>query len=138
MSKRIDKDDLESMAKLANKTFGSEEVQITEEDFVDKFDKHLKAPKELPTNKEQMYDIGEHCNRYEPCPICNKCRVKGSHIYEKCDTCPIPICVHENKIIERLIVRDNFKQKLPDNVAQCIKEEADKVLAKTQQGSNQT
>lgn len=129
MTKRIDRDDHQTMAKVANKMFGSEEVEIKEEDFAEQFDNHIKMPGELISQKEDLLDIGSHCNRYEPCPICYKCRVKGSHIYDKCDKCSINICVHESKVIDKWIVRDNFSQTLPDGVGEYL-DKAHEELAK--------
>ena len=120
MTKRIDKDDHQQMAKLANQMFGTEEVQIEEQDFAEQFDAHNKMPGEIISRKEDLLDIGAHCNRYEPCPICYKCRVKGSHIYEKCSTCQINLCVHEPRLIDKWIVRDNFAQELPKEVCEHL------------------
>lgn len=123
LTMRIDKDDHQQMAKYANKMFGAEQVEILEEDFEEKFDAHnKKLPGELISRKEDLLDAGANCNRYEPCPICYKCRVKGSHIYAKCDDCVIPLCVHEPKVIDRWIKRDNFAQKIPKGVADYLEE----------------
>lgn len=122
MTKRIDKDDHQQMAKMANKLFQTEQVEILEEDFEETFDAHnKKMPGELISRKEDLLDLGATCNRYEPCPICYKCRVKGSHVYAKCDDCPIQICVHEPKIIDKWIIRDNFAQEIPKEVAEYLK-----------------
>lgn len=53
----------------------------------------------------------QRCPRYQPCPICYKCMVKASHLYLKCQSCPIPICGHTEKERELMIRRENFSPK---------------------------
>ena len=68
--------------------------------------------KNYKTNKEifdEMDNCFTKCPRYDPCPICNKCKNKASHLYVKCEVCQIPICVHKYKDKEFMIRRDNFK-----------------------------
>lgn len=48
------------------------------------------------------------CKRYNPCPMCDKCKNKGSHLHMACASCTIPICVHDTKTINKMIVRRNF------------------------------
>lgn len=120
--KKLDKDDYTTLAHVANNALNMGEVKITEDDFMETFDNHIKPPKDLVSNKEEMYNIGSRCNRYDPCPICNKCRVKASHLYTKCDSCSIPICVHENKIIERMIRPTNFELSVNDEVKSAFKD----------------
>lgn len=115
MSKKIDIDNVDQMVTKANEMF--EGVEITEEDFQEQFDNHntnkmINMPGELRSNREIFLELGEQCNKYDPCPICFKCRVKGSHIYDKCDKCVIPICVHSDKERNLLIKRENFTQQV--------------------------
>lgn len=53
-----------------------------------------------------------NCPRYDPCPICFKCMVRASHLFVKCQNCPVPICRHNEKIREAMIRRENFSSKL--------------------------
>jgi hypothetical protein len=48
------------------------------------------------------------CSMYNPCPICSKCLNKASHLYVRCQTCGIPICVHTYKDKKFMIRRENF------------------------------
>ena len=45
----------------------------------------------LGRRNRDNYAAGEHkfysCPRYDPCPICDKCRKKASHLYVACQTC---------------------------------------------------
>lgn len=64
----------------------------------------------------------ETCSLYEPCPICNKCLHKASHLYVRCETCKIPICTHKYKDREFMIRRDNFKLNVPNEVKDALRE----------------
>lgn len=48
------------------------------------------------------------CPRYNPCPICDKCMNKASHLYVACQTCKIPICTHTYEDRKKMIKRENF------------------------------
>jgi hypothetical protein len=48
------------------------------------------------------------CPRYNPCPICDKCMNKASHLYVACQTCKITICSHTYIDKERMIKPKNF------------------------------
>lgn len=52
------------------------------------------------------------CKMYEPCPLCDKCRNKASHLYVKCQSCEIPICTHTHADKAKMLKRDNFKVKV--------------------------
>jgi hypothetical protein len=54
-----------------------------------------------------------NCPRYHPCPICYKCMVKASHLFVKCQDCPIPLCQHSERDRELMIRRENFSPKFP-------------------------
>ena len=77
------------------------------------------------TNK-QIFDETESCftkcPRYDPCPICNKCLNKASHLYVKCAVCEIPICVHKYKDKEYMIRRNNFSINVSKETMEAIKE----------------
>lgn len=60
--------------------------------------------------EEQEYRFSK-CKRYSPCPICEKCKNKASHLYISCQRCTIPICVHTYKTMTKMIIRRNFIQK---------------------------
>lgn len=64
----------------------------------------------------------ETCPRYDPCPICDKCRAKASHLYVACQTCKIPICAHTYKDREKMIKRKNFTIFVTPEVMGNIKE----------------
>lgn len=128
MTKRIDKDNIDQLTSVANELF--ENIEIKEEDFSEQFDNHngRKYKGELVSRKEDLLDLGSTCSRYEPCPVCYKCRVKGSHIYDKCDKCPIELCIHKDEHIGRFIVRDNFATPMQEDVSNFLKEQEQKVI----------
>lgn len=68
------------------------------------------------------------CLRYSPCPICNKCLNKASHLYVKCQNCTIPICTHKYKDRVVMIKRDNFKVSVDKETMKSIIELSKKVL----------
>jgi len=69
---------------------------------------------------EAHEDKFKTCPRYNPCPICDKCMNKASHLYVACQTCQIPICSHTYKDRERMIKRKNFTIYVPKEVMECI------------------
>lgn len=129
MSKKIDKDNIDQIASLANELF--ENIEIEEQDFYEQFDNHIEKAPELISRKEDLLDLGSACIRYEPCPVCYKCRVKGSHIYSKCDKCPIDICVHKDEHISRFVVRDNFETPMSEVIANYFKDKEKEVIEAT-------
>lgn len=48
------------------------------------------------------------CSRYDPCPICFKCRIKASHLFLKCEICQVPFDQHSEKDRNFMIRRENF------------------------------
>lgn len=60
------------------------------------------------------------CKMYKPCPICEKCLNKSSHLYIKCRNCKIPICTHTYHDRKFMIRRDNFKLTLNDSTKRKI------------------
>lgn len=117
---RIDRDNIDQLTSKANELF--EGVEIKEEDFQEQFDNHIVKEPELFSRKEDLLDVGSACSKYEPCPICYKCRVKASHIYIKCDECSIDLCIHKDEHINRFIIRDNFKQPIDKEVCDLLKD----------------
>lgn len=84
---------------------------------VPKFDEQklrraMEANQKLGRRNKDVFQDGEPkfhtCPRYDPCPICDKCRAKASHLYVACQTCKIPICSHTYADREKMIKRDNF------------------------------
>ncbi len=61
------------------------------------------------------------CSRYDPCPICDKCRNKASHLYVACQTCQIPICSHSYKDRDKMIKRKNFTVYVTHEVMESIR-----------------
>lgn len=101
---------------IFNKEFLYDMATSKDENGLSKFDE-AKLRKELEGNKNFMAknkDIFAKeprfhtCSLYLPCPICEKCRNKASHLYVRCQECQIPICVHDHKAITTMIKRQNF------------------------------
>lgn len=98
---------------------------------VPKFDeqklrRNLEANRKLGRRNRDVFEQGEPkfktCPRYDPCPICDKCRAKASHLYKACETCNIPICSHTYTDREKMIKRNNFTQIVTPEVMAAIKE----------------
>ena len=98
---------------------------------VPKFDeqklrRNLEANRKLGRRNKDVFEQGEPkfktCPRYDPCPICDKCRAKASHLYKACETCNIPICSHTYADREKMIKRNNFTQIVTPEVMATIKE----------------
>ena len=76
-----------------------------------KLRRYLKNQKLGSSNKivfEQNERKFKTCPRYNPCPICDKCMNKASHLYVACQTCQIPICTHTYDDRQKMIKRENF------------------------------
>lgn len=88
----------------------------------------------LGSRNRDMFERGEpkfkSCPRYDPCPICDKCRAKASHLYKSCEHCKIPICSHTYQDREKMIRRNNFTILVNDDIMNIIKAEADRVMSK--------
>jgi len=80
----------------------------------------------LGRRNRDNYEAGETkfktCPRYDPCPICDKCRAKASHLYVACQTCKIPICSHTYQDRERMIKRKNFEIPVTEETMNMIRE----------------
>lgn len=105
---------------MANKFIESlfEESVTTDDQGLSKFDetklrKTLNQNKQLGARNKETFALEERkfhtCHLYDPCPLCDKCRNKGSHLYNKCGTCQIPICVHTHQDKAKMLRRDNFE-----------------------------
>ena len=64
--------------------------------------------KPLGSNKAWILDQAGNCMRYTPCPLCNKCTLKASHLNMRCNSCEVPNCVHTEKERWMMIKRSNF------------------------------
>lgn len=84
----------------------------------------LKQNQKLGRRNRDNYEEGEpkfkSCPRYDPCPICDKCRAKASHLYVACQTCKIPICSHTYDDRDKMIKRQNFEIKVSEEVMTSI------------------
>lgn len=91
-----------------------------------KLRRNLEANRKLGRRNRDVFEQGEPkfktCPRYDPCPICDKCRAKASHLYKACETCNIPICSHTYTDREKMIKRNNFTQIVTPEVMAAIKE----------------
>ena len=103
---------------------------------VPKFDeqklrRNLEANRKLGRRNRDVFEQGEPkfktCPRYDPCPICDKCRAKASHLYKACETCNIPICSHTYADREKMIKRNNFTQFVSSEVMDAIRKLGEKM-----------
>lgn len=85
-------------------------------------DQNMKLGKRNRDNYEEGEPKFKSCPRYEPCPICDKCRNKASHLYVACQTCRIPICSHTYADRDKMIKRKNFEIKVTEEIMNTIKE----------------
>lgn len=96
--------------------------------------KEIQGNKNLCKFNRTMFEEEEKkfnsCYLYNPCPICDKCQNKASHLYVKCQTCKIPICTHTYKDRKFMIRRDNFKLNVSKEVEEKIKRKSDEVIKK--------
>lgn len=91
-----------------------------------KLRKALEGNNKLLSRNKKAFEENEpkfhSCNLYDPCPLCDKCRNKASHLYVRCQTCEIPICVHTHKDKEKMLKRNNFSAKVSDETYNIISE----------------
>lgn len=97
-----------------------------------KLRRKLDANKKLGSRNRDIFASGERrfktCPRYNPCPICDKCQNKASHLYDSCRECKIPICTHTYEDRDRMIKRSNFSIPVTEEVMNAIKELASTVI----------
>lgn len=67
------------------------------------------------------------CKLYNPCPICDKCLNKASHLYVRCQNCQIPICTHTYENRDKMIKRKNFKIKVSQDIINKLDHIADAI-----------
>lgn len=90
-----------------------------------KLRRYLKNHKMGSPNKivfEQNEPKFKTCPRYNPCPICDKCMNKASHLYVACQTCQIPICSHTYADRNKMIKRENFTVPVSEEVFKTVQE----------------
>lgn len=80
----------------------------------------------MSSKLDLFYEQSNNCPMYEPCPICYKCQVKASHLYEQCAACPLEFCAHTYKQRALLIRRENFAIKVSKKTYQQLKELVDR------------
>ena len=84
----------------------------------------LEGNAKLGARNRDMFEKGEPkfktCPRYDPCPICDKCRAKASHLYKSCETCRIPICSHTYEDRAKMIKRKNFNIIVTEEIMEAI------------------
>lgn len=101
-----------------------------DENGISKFDeqklrRNLDANHKLFKRNRDIFEDGEpklkSCPRYDPCPICDKCRNKASHLYVACQDCRIPICSHTYEDRAKMIKRENFVITVDQDTMDSIK-----------------
>lgn len=114
-----------------------EAAQTKDEQGLSKFDEQklrrtLESNDKLYSrNKDQFarYEPRFHtCKMYDPCPICDKCRNKASHLYVRCQNCLIPMCAHTYANRAKMIRRQNFKLKVSKEIVIKLRELSKEVL----------
>ncbi len=104
---------------------------------VPKFDeaklrRKLEQNKKLGARNKKIFQDNERrfktCPRYNPCPLCDKCMNKASHLYDSCRECKIPICSHTYKDREMMIKRENFTIFVSEDIMNNIRKLADQVI----------
>lgn len=111
----ISKEQLESM-EVEQKRLKHQEREMMQ--------KMLKQPK-MKYNKdnyEEHEPRAQHCNLYNPCPVCSKCSNKASNLYYECQECLIPMCTHKHEDKSFLIKRSNFKVEATEDVKKIFQE----------------
>lgn len=81
------------------------------------------------SSKQHTYkEMSNGCSMYEPCPINFKCMNKASHLYVRCQECPVPHATHDHKARSWAIRRENYGITVTDETGQKLKAQADAVL----------
>jgi hypothetical protein len=71
------------------------------------------------TDKKNIFkEMSNGCTMYEPCPICFKCQNKASHLYIRCESCPLDFCGHNHKQRSLIIKRENFAVTVTDETGE--------------------
>ena len=100
-----------------------------------KFRKNLEQNDKLGRRNRDIFRIYEPkfqtCPRYNPCPICDKCQNKASHLYVECQECRINTCAHKYADRVKMIKRKNFVEYVDKDTMNKIREMAKKVREKS-------
>lgn len=67
------------------------------------------------------------CPRYNPCPICDKCQNKASHLYVECEECQIVTCAHTYADRMKMIKRENFVEYIDKETMNEVRKLAEEV-----------
>lgn len=70
---------------------------------------------------------------YEPCPLCFKCQVKATHLYERCQRCPLEFCGHNHKQRSMMIQRENFRISVTNDTGKKFLEASERCRCKEEQ-----
>ena len=120
-------DFLEGLYEMAGVSFDDTSSKFDEQ----RLRKELEGNTKLLSRNADAFREGEPrfhtCLSYDPCPICDKCRNKASHLYVKCQICEIPICVHTYKDREKMIKRHNFRFVVTEETMNKLKEVSSKM-----------
>lgn len=112
-------------------------ANVQDENGLNKMDeqklrRYLESNEDLFARNKDMFEKYEKnfftCLRYNPCPICDKCLNKASHLYVKCQICQIPICTHTYKDKEKMIKRKNFRHIVTEEVYDELVQISDEVF----------
>lgn len=76
--------------------------------------------------KDELKELSNNCSMYDPCPINYKCRNKATHLYKRCEECPVPHATHNNKARNWAIRRENFGITVSPEVGELFRAAADK------------
>jgi hypothetical protein len=90
--------------------------------------------------KQQYKELSKGCSMYEPCPLCYKCMNKATHLYIRCETCPLEFCGHSHKHRSFMIRRENFGINVTDETGEEFKklsEQADGICTCGQEGKEE-
>lgn len=77
--------------------------------------------------KHKMKEAANGCSMYEPCPICFKCQNKATHLYVRCEECPVQFCGHNHKQRSFIIRRENFAIKITDEAGKHFLEASERM-----------
>lgn len=75
--------------------------------------------------KHEFKILSNNCSMYDPCPICFKCMNKATHLYQKCNDCPLMHCAHNHKQRAWMIRRENFAIDVTKETGEAFKKAAE-------------
>ncbi len=93
---------------------------------------------QMSSNKKEIFkEMSKGCSMYDPCPINFQCQNKASHLYVRCQECPIPHATHNHKARAWAIRRENYAITVTEETGKLFKETADAVLRPNQDDNEQ-